>query len=83
VIFRGLQNQLYGVSLACVMGPARGVRPLSIGQTHRWCGGADPSDQGPAGEFRAELDAYMTEPAEAYNVEDVAERVITNVLRML
>jgi len=25
----------------------------------------------------------MTEPAEAYNVEDAAELVITNVLRML
>ena len=34
-------------------------------------------------EFRSDLDAYLTEPPEAYNVEDAAELVITNVLRKL
>ena len=34
-------------------------------------------------EFRSDLDAYLTEPPEAYDVEDAAELVITNVLRKL
>ena len=34
-------------------------------------------------EFRSDLDAYLTEPPAAYNVEGAAELVITNVLRKL
>jgi len=34
-------------------------------------------------EFRSDLDAYLTELPEAYNVEDAAELVIANVLRKL